>query len=223
MNFVDYRIEIGDWVKQRLSRNPSALKIPSSQIDIFVVRDFLSPNECAGLVKLIDRERIPSQLLSPSDDPEFRTSESCNLDPLHPVVRKVEAKITDLIGIQPELGETIQGQLYSVGQRFKPHHDFFHVNEPYWPAMEASGGQRTWTAMAFLNTPEGGGQTAFDQAGIKVAPRAGNLLAWNNLDALGEPNPFTLHQGCPVTAGVKYIITKWYRERPWTHSDVRTY
>jgi hypothetical protein len=22
----------------------------------------------------------------------------------------------------------------------------------------------------------------------------------------------------PVTAGVKYIITKWYRERPWIHS-----
>ena len=24
-----------------------------------------------------------------------------------------------------------------------------------------------------------------------------------------------IHQGMPVVAGVKYIITKWYRERPW--------
>jgi prolyl 4-hydroxylase len=26
---------------------------------------------------------------------------------------------------------------------------------------------------------------------------------------------FALHQGLPVEAGLKYIITKWYRERPW--------
>lgn len=223
MGVIDYRIEIGEWVRQRLLRNPSVLKIPSSQIDLFVARDFLSPDECEGLIRLIDQERIPSQLLSPSEDPEFRTSESCNLDADDPVVSRVEAKITDLMGIQPELGETIQGQRYAVGQQFKPHHDFFHVDEPYWPAMEASGGQRTWTAMVFLNTPEGGGQTAFVDTGIKVAPRAGNLLTWNNLDSLGQANPFTIHQGCPVTAGTKYIITKWYRERPWTHSDVRTY
>jgi len=24
-----------------------------------------------------------------------------------------------------------------------------------------------------------------------------------------------LHQGMPVEQGVKYVLTKWYRERPW--------
>ena len=67
--------------------------------------------------------------------------------------------------------------------------------------MERTGGQRTWTAMVFLNTPDGGGQTNFPEAGIKVSPVTGNLLAWNNLDALGEPNRKSLHQGMPVTAG----------------------
>ena len=43
----------------------------------------------------------------------------------------------------------------------------------------------------------------------------GTLLIWNNLNAEGEPNTNTLHQGMPVLAGVKYVITKWYRERPW--------
>jgi prolyl 4-hydroxylase len=50
---------------------------------------------------------------------------------------------------------------------------------------------------------------------VKIAPKRGNLLAWNNLDPLGEPNEQSLHQGLPVEAGLKYIITKWYRERPW--------
>jgi hypothetical protein len=29
----------------------------------------------------------------------------------------------------------------------------------------------------------------------------------------GSPNPWTLHEGMPVDAGAKYIVTKWYRER----------
>jgi prolyl 4-hydroxylase len=220
---IDYKIAIGHWVRDRLMRRSGVMKIPSSHLDMFVAREFLSADECAGLIALIDAKRIPSQLLAPSEDPEFRTSESCNVDPGHPLVRQIEDKITDLIGIDPAHGETIQGQRYAVGQRFKPHHDFFYESESYWPEMERCGGQRTWTAMVFLNTPEAGGQTAFDQAGLKVAPRAGNLLTWNNLDGAGQPNPFSLHQGSPVTAGVKYIITKWYRERPWSPSDVATY
>ena len=69
--------------------------------------------------------------------------------------------------------------------------------------------------MIFLNEPEAGGQTFFPKAKVRVTPRTGNLLLWNNLDEYGEPNMFSLHTGCPVEAGIKYVITKWYRERPW--------
>ena len=31
----------------------------------------------------------------------------------------------------------------------------------------------------------------------------------------GSVNPSTIHQGMKVRAGVKYVITKWFRERPW--------
>ncbi|WP_324748725.1 2OG-Fe(II) oxygenase [Sphingomonas sp. LY54] len=211
-----YKAEIGSWVRDRLGRTPGALKLPATGLDIFVVPGFLDAAECEALIALIDVGRQPSQLLADHPDPEFRTSESCNLDPRNPAVQAVEAKIAGLMGIQPAHGETIQGQRYAVGQQFKPHHDFFFTSEPYWPAQEKNGGQRTWTAMVFLNKPEAGGQTFFPKAGIKVAPRRGNLLAWNNLDPAGEPNDLSVHQGMPVEAGVKYIITKWYRERPWT-------
>jgi len=220
---LPYRVAIGRYVADRLARAPEVLKIPSSNLDIYVAREFLTAKECQGFIERIDKDRIPSQLLASGDDPGFRTSESCNLRPDDPLVIQIEGKLNLLIGIQPAHGETVQGQRYAVGQQFKLHHDFFHIHEPYWAAMEACGGQRTWTAMAFLNTPEGGGQTSFDAAEIKVSPRAGNLLIWNNLDAEGNPNAFSMHQGCPVTAGVKYVITKWYRERPWSYSDVQTY
>jgi prolyl 4-hydroxylase len=220
---VDYKIRIGTEVRERLARHSSALKIPSNDLDIFVVRDFLTGRECAGLIGMIDAWRIPSQLLAPTGDPEFRTSESCNLDPADPFVQSIEARITGLMGIEPGHGETIQGQRYAAGQRFKTHHDFFHTDQPYWEEMASTGGQRTWTAMMFLNEPEGGGATYFEKAGIRVTPRAGNLLAWNNMNARGEPNFYSLHEGMEVIAGVKYIITKWYRERPWSYSDAVTY
>jgi prolyl 4-hydroxylase len=217
------RAEIGRTVCARLLADPRAMRIPSATLEIFVARDFLNAAENKALVRLIDAQRIPSQLLSPTTDPEFRTSESCNLNPDHPMVRQVEAKISDLTGIDPPLGETIQGQRYAVGQQFKAHHDFFYRDQPYWEAMEASGGQRTWTAMIFLNVPEEGGQTAFPAAGVKVTPRAGNLLIWNNMDAEGQPSPYSIHQGMPVLSGVKYIVTKWHRERPWSATPLTTY
>ncbi len=210
-----YRIQIGNFVRERVLKTPNAFKLPAQGLDIFVVREFLSPKECADVIELIDKDRVPSGLLAPTPDPEFRTSESCNLRLEDRANQMVEAKITRLTGIDPTHGETIQGQRYAVGQQFKPHHDFFYTNQPYWPEMDRQGGQRTWTAMIFLNEPEAGGQTFFPNAKVRVTPRTGNLLLWNNLDQYGEPNTFSLHTGCPVEAGIKYVITKWYRERPW--------
>jgi prolyl 4-hydroxylase len=210
-----YRIDIGNFVRNRLLANPLAFKVPTPGLDLFVVRDFLKREECTALMKTIDAGKQPSQILADDPDPEFRTSETCNLNPHADLTKGIETKITRLMGIDPRHGETIQGQRYAVGQQFKAHHDFFYTSEPYWVEQNKIGGQRTWTVMMFLNEPEAGGQTFFTKAGVKVAPKTGNLLTWNNLDTLGEPNPNSLHQGMPVEAGVKYIITKWYRERPW--------
>jgi len=211
-----YRMQIGTYVRDRLTRMPNMLKIPAAGLDLFVMRDFLSAEDCAALIERIDADRQPSTILAANEpDLEFRTSESCNLPPYDPMVQAIQAKIDRLIGIDPVQGETIQGQRYAVGQQFKPHHDFFYPSEPYWPEQERTGGQRTWTAMIFLNEPEAGGPTAFPNVNVKVTPRAGNLLTWNNMDAFGAPNIQSLHTGMPVEAGVKYVITKWYRERRW--------
>jgi prolyl 4-hydroxylase len=81
--------------------------------------------------------------------------------------------------------------------------------------ISKSWGQRTWTAMIFLNDVEEGGATWFPLAGIRVKPKRGLLLAWNNMNPDGSPNVNTLHEGMAVQQGVKYIITKWFREGAW--------
>ncbi len=209
------RAGIGVSVSERLSAVPGIMKVPAPALDMFVLRGFLSGPECEALIALIEADRKPSPLMANHPDPTFRTSETCNLDRRHVTVRQIEVKLAALTGIHPKYGEAIQGQRYAVGQEFKPHHDYLRTTESYWARQERVGGQRTWTAMVFLNLPEQGGETVFPRAGVTIPPRRGSLVAWNNLDAQGEPNPATLHQGKPVTAGVKYIITRWYRERPW--------
>lgn len=210
-----YRARIGAWVKARLLRNPDALRIDADNLDLFAVKGVLTPDECRAIIGLMDAHLVPSGLLGPIDDPDFRTSQSSNPHPDEPLIKLLEARIHAVMGIQPELGEAVQGQRYGVGEQFKPHWDYLSPTEPYWPIEERSGGQRTWTAMMFLNEPEGGGHTIFTKADVSVRPRAGNLLIWNNLTPDGDLNPRSMHCGSPVTAGVKYVVTKWYRERRW--------
>jgi len=209
------REKFGAETGARLDANPSMKRVKAEGVQAYYHLDFVTPHERAQLIRLIDSNRRPSTLLSASTDPYFRTSESCDMDRFSPLVRPIDERIADLLGIDLPNGETMQGQRYAPGQHFRAHHDYFHEDQPYWKQMQAEGGQRTWTAMIFLSPVEEGGATWFPQAGMKVPPRPGMLLTWNNMKPDGSPNPLTLHEGMAVTRGTKYIITKWFRERPW--------
>jgi prolyl 4-hydroxylase len=209
------RARVGADVTARIEADPAIKRIKVPLAQVYFRNDFLSADECRLLRELIDQNRRPSTLLIAASDPNFRTSESCDMDRFSPQVQPIDERIAALLGIDPPHGETMQGQRYAPGQQFRAHHDYFHESQPYWPRMEAEGGQRTWTAMIYLNEVEEGGATWFPQAGIKVPPKQGMLLAWNNMRPDGSPNPMTLHEGMAVVAGTKYIVTKWFRERPW--------
>ena len=206
--------KIGAHVAARLDANPRVQQVDLAEAQVYVHQDFLSLEECKGLIDLIDAVAIPSTLYA-GGEASFRTSDSGHLDRSHPLVRAVEARISDVLGIDDGHAETMQGQRYLVGREFKPHHDFFHPEHDYWQAERLAGGQRTWTAMIFLNQPEAGGNTEFPELGFGMRPQAGKMLMWNNINSDGTLNYRTLHTGTPVTAGVKHIITKWYRQDNW--------
>ncbi|WP_337847334.1 2OG-Fe(II) oxygenase [Sphingomonas sp.] len=210
-------------VTARIEANPAMRRAKIDGAQIYYHPDFLNDAECDRLIALIDANRRPSTLLAASQDPNFRTSESCDLDRWAPDVQPIDERMAALLGIAPENGETMQGQRYAPGQQFRAHYDWFNEEQDYWPAMKASGGQRTWTTMIYLNDVEEGGATWFPQVGVRVAPRRGLLLAWNNMKPDGAPNTGTLHEGTPVVKGVKYVITKWFRENAWINTPVRTY
>lgn len=217
------RERLGRDVVVRLEANPAIRRAKTDNAQIFYYADYLNDADCAMLIAKIDANRRPSTLLSKAEDPEFRTSESCDLDRYAPEVAAIDNGIAEVLGIDPSFGETMQGQRYAPGQQFRAHCDFFHEGQPYWEAMKAQGGQRTWTAMIYLNDVEEGGATWFPHAGIRVKPRKRMMLIWNNMAPDGSPNNATLHEGMAVLKGTKYVITKWFREAPWIRGHFESF
>lgn len=190
-------------------------RVPTDRLELFQAKRFLPPELCASLIALIDKDRRPSTIADANGDMYFRTSETCDLDAGEPAVEDLEARLQDLHGIDPAHGEPVQGQRYDVGQEFKSHTDYFDPGGVDFTKYCSVAGQRTWTFMIYLNEVEAGGGTRFMTIRKIVQPETGKLLGWNNRRPDGRPNPNTLHQGMKVRKGVKYVITKWYREKPW--------
>ena len=196
----------------RLTGSPGVQRVPTRELELFILRGFLDPATCSALIERIDARRRPSQIADDVGIANFRTSETCDLDWDDPVVAEVDRKIATLLGLPAESGEPIQGQRYAPGQEFRPHTDTFEPGGYDFYLNTADSGQRSWTAMVYLNEPAEGGATRFKRIGKTVQPETGKLLAWNNLLADGRPNAATLHQGMKVRRGTKYILTKWFRQ-----------
>jgi prolyl 4-hydroxylase len=194
---------------------PGVQRVPTPKLSLFIKRGFLSLEECTEVIALIDADRRPSTLANYNGDPTFRTSETCDLDSNAPVIRTIDARIQAFSKMDPKYGEPMQGQRYAVGQEFKAHTDYFEPQSEDYEKYTSVSGQRTWTVMIYLNEPEAGGATRFKAIDKVVQPEAGKLLAWNNRRPDGSPNPITIHHAMKVRAGHKYVITKWFRERPW--------
>ena len=218
--FAQQRSDLRSGVGHRIGANLEATarlwrlcSSPRQPIQLYVMDDFLDAETCRQMCTKIDEGSYPSPLYEKDKHEDVRTSYSCNLDSYDPLIVEIDARIATLLGIDKVHGEPLQGQRYEEGQRFREHADFFYIDQPYWAEYEPHGGQRTWTAMIYLNEPEAGGATRFKLLDFQVEPKLGRVLIWNNMAADGSPNPWTLHEGLPVDRGTKYIVTKWYRER----------
>jgi prolyl 4-hydroxylase len=212
----DLRAGIGRRVGDQLDSTAGLWRLCCTKeqpIQLYVGDDFLNVETCRLMCDKIDEGSYPSPLYEKEKHEGVRTSYSCNLNAYDPLIAAVDMRISALLGMDGTHGEPLQGQRYEEGQHFREHADFFYIDQPYWAEYEPHGGQRSWTAMVYLNEPQAGGATRFRLLNFEVQPKIGRVLIWNNMMLDGSPNPWTLHEGTPVDAGAKYIVTKWYRER----------
>ncbi|HEY0013282.1 MAG TPA: 2OG-Fe(II) oxygenase [Allosphingosinicella sp.] len=204
---------LGSIGRQALLAHDDVSLVEGRDLELFLVFDFLSGAECRSFVRAIDTGASPSTLYKGTEVEGFRTSFTCHFAGSETLVNEIDGRLSRLFAMDAGLGEPLQGQRYRPGEQFKPHNDYFHSGTDYWE-VERSAGQRTWTAMAYLNDVDGG-ETRFPAAGLSISPTPGMLVVWNNMDRDGRPNPATLHAGTPVSSGTKYVLTKWYRQFPF--------
>ncbi|MFZ1741893.1 MAG: 2OG-Fe(II) oxygenase [Pontixanthobacter sp.] len=205
----------GESSAEWLLRRSGIQRFPSNRAELFQLRNFVPTDLCASLIALIDSERRPSTIADDNGDQYFRTSETCDLPAGNQAVEAMEALLQEISGINPLYGEPLQGQRYAEGQEFKPHTDYFAPDGQDFAKYCSVAGQRTWTFMIYLNPVEAGGGTRFKVLKKTFQPETGKLLCWNNRRPNGTVNPNTLHHGMKVRKGVKYVLTKWYREKEW--------
>ena len=215
---IDYSLIANAPFTQR--KQPGLRRVKSDGVQIYTWKDFLNAEECFDLIKLIDANAEPSTVVgnerggNPYTIDARRTSKSCHLAAhVAPVAKKVDRKIADAIGFDLSHADPIQAQKYDAGEEFQPHHDYFEPGTPGYDNFCQEKGQRSWTFMIYLNDVKNGGATVFPAIHRSFKPSSGTAVIWNNLLPEGPVNPATLHGGAPVKTGVKYIITKWFRER----------
>jgi hypothetical protein len=129
------------------------------------------------------------------------------------VVQSLDLRVAAALGHPTENGEGFALLRYRVGQQYLPHCDWID------PAREATRadldrwGQRVATCVVYLNDAFEGGTTEFPKLGLEFRGGVGDAFIWDNVLPSGEVDPLTLHAGRPPTQGMKYLLSKWMRDR----------
>ena len=120
-------------------------------------------------------------------------------------------RLAALAGEPKDHGEFLGVLNYNQGQEYRPHSDWL----PPGNELERSG-QRVATTLIYLNDDYEGGETHFLEPDLKFKGATGDVLAFRNVTATGDPDNESRHAGLPVTSGAKWLGSKWFREKPYT-------
>ncbi|MFB2650966.1 prolyl hydroxylase family protein [Shewanella mangrovisoli] len=133
---------------------------------------------------------------------------------------RVTAKFS---GIKIAYAEPMVVLRYEPGQFYQWHYDAIHAHTSEIQAELERFGQRCRTGILYLNDDFQGGETEFKAPYIQVKPQAAAILVFDNTDKSGKPIPSSLHRGCEVTSGHKWVCTQWFRDKPfWLRSGLLT-
>ena len=182
---------------------------------VVVFGGLLSHEECDALVEAararLQRSETVDNRTGGNEVNESRTSRGMFFERgENDVVKRVEARIAELVNWPVDHGEGLQILHYGPGAEYRPHHDYFDPTHPGSAPILKRGGQRVATIVMYLNEPAKGGATTFPDVGLEVGAVKGNAVFFS----YDRPHVMTrtLHGGAPVIEGEKWVATKWLRE-----------
>jgi prolyl 4-hydroxylase len=183
----------------------------SDRLDVRLFPALCSAAECAHIAQTAAPMLAPAEVVDPATGRYLRnpvrTSHAAIVGPAHEdlVIRAINRRIAAASDTDVAAGEPLTVLHYAPGQEYRPHHDAFAQASP----------QRDWTMLIYLNEGYRGGGTAFPKLDLTVEGRLGDGLLFRNTGQDGLPDPLALHAGLPVTAGAKWLCTRWIRTAPY--------
>jgi len=186
---------------------------------VVVFGSLLSDDECDALMALAAPRLVRSETVDNAtggtEVNASRTSEGMFFTRGEaPLIATLEQRIAELLCWPVDHGEGLQILRYRPGAEYLPHHDYFDPVHPGTAHILQRGGQRLASLVIYLQSPEAGGATVFPDVGLEVAPVRGNAVFFSY--DRPHPSTHTLHGGAPVTAGEKWVATKWLRQGVFT-------
>jgi prolyl 4-hydroxylase len=185
-------------------------KLLSEAPYVMLFPGLLSAAECDYLTRLAEPGFKPSVVINQETGETFRdpirTSEGSTVHWLieDPAVHAINRRLAAASGTHVDQGEPLQILRYRPGQEYKPHYD----------AVAGFTNQRMLTALSYLNEQYTGWETFFSEVDLKIRGQKGDVLVFRNILDNGRFDPASRHQGMPVVKGVKYLGSRWIRERP---------
>lgn len=192
-------------------------RIEHADLEIYCIPNAISESVCNNIIECIDAHCVPSTVTSGNRMivKKQRTSSTCRLEewPEYKSSTKVlQDTILDATGLNYRNSEPLQGQRYLIGEYYDRHTDFFTPKTLTYEQFTKDIGQRTWTAMFYLNDVINGGATLFPTIDLSIAPTRGAMLVWNNLYRNGKENFSSMHEARPPVSNSKYVVTQWFRQ-----------
>ncbi|WP_343891124.1 2OG-Fe(II) oxygenase [Sphingomonas oligophenolica] len=188
-------------VGERLSESPDVVRFPG----------LLSPAECQYVAMTAQDVLEPAVVIDPRTGKmvshPIRTSLGAVIGPAREnlVVRAINARLAAVSNTAIEQGEPLAVLRYAPGQQYRAHLD----------SIDNAPNQRIKTVLVYLNEGFRGGETRFTANGLNVSPRGGDAILFSNALADGSPDRRSEHAGLPVIQGVKWLATRWIRQRPY--------
>jgi len=186
---------------------PDAEKLSDSP-EVALFRTLFTDAEC-DFLQLVAEPSYAESLVLDSHGREHRdTIRTSDGAPMHwlvedPLIHALNRRLAAASGTDYNQGEPLLILRYRPGQQYRNHYD----------ALPGVDNQRFKTALVYLNQGYGGGETAFTKTDLKVAGRKGDCIVFRNSLGNGRYDPMAEHAGLPITSGVKYLASRWIRER----------
>ncbi|GHF16526.1 hypothetical protein GCM10017044_08530 [Kordiimonas sediminis] len=182
----------------------------------------LFPREiCNYLIAQSAPRLAPARIIDPQtgalrEDP-YRKSYTVTLWPVDmDIVLFAAGAIMCAAGDAPsDHGEMTSILAYEPGMQYGAHYDCLIPDaEGKNPELERSG-QRPRTVLVYLNQEYDGGETRFVRSEYQYKGETGDAIVFDNVLDDGTIDEQSLHEGCPVTGGVKWLASKWIREKTY--------